>query len=211
MLVAEHIGYTYPNSNRGLRPPGVSLVARPGEITVLRGDSGSGKSTLLACLAGVLTPTSGELSIDRRIITHAPAHDLAPARMLVLQNSGLFERLPIWQNVAIAWGWPGSKVRSRAYEHLEILGIGDLADQLPSKLSLGQRQRAAIATATACDPRVILADEPTGSLDAGNSDKVARLLRKVADQDRIVIVASHDERVLRIADATVELAAEEAP
>lgn len=211
MLVADNIGYTYPNSDRGLRAPGVSLVARAGEITVLRGESGSGKSTVLACLAGVLTATSGELSIDRRVITHAPGHDLAPARMLVLQNSGLFERLPIWQNVALAWGWPGSKVRSRACEHLEILGIGDLADQLPSKLSLGQRQRAAIAAATACDPRVLLADEPTGSLDANNSDKVTRLLRRIADQDRIVIVASHDERVLRIADAIVELTAKEVP
>lgn len=210
MLIAKDIVYTYPRSTRGIRSPGISLTAEPGRITALIGESGSGKSTLLACLAGVLHPASGELSIDHRVITNQPSHELAPTRMLVLQNSALFERLPIWQNVALAWGYPSSRLRSRALEHLAALRVDDLADHKPAELSLGQRQRAAISSAVACDPRVLLVDEPTGSLDAGNAERVTRLLRQIADQGRIVIVASHDEQVLSIADDAIGIDAADA-
>ncbi|MCL1839275.1 MAG: ATP-binding cassette domain-containing protein [Propionibacteriaceae bacterium] len=205
MLIAKNVCYTYPKTGRGIFPPGASLTAEAGKLTLLVGESGSGKSTLLACLAGVLVSQSGEISIDRRIVATKAVPGWTPTRMLVLQNSALFEKLPIWQNVALAWGWPSVKLRARAVNHLTVLGLGELADQLPSQISLGQRQRAAIASAAACDPQVLLADEPTGALDAGNSDRVIGLLRQVASQGRIVIIASHDERLIKVADETVTL------
>lgn len=205
MLIATDLCYAYPRSSRGLPPPGVSMAANAGEITLLTGKSGSGKSTFLACLAGVLIASSGEISLDRRVITTTPVHGLAPTRMLILQNSALFERLPIWQNVALAWGWPGVANRARASEHLAALGLDGLADQLPAELSLGQRQRVAIAAAVACDPRVLLADEPTGSLDADNAQLVIELLLRVAGEGRIVVVASHDERLVATAQQRIRL------
>ena len=205
VIEATNITYTYPNSDRGIPSPGISFTASSGQITAVVGTSGSGKSTLLACLAGVLTPTSGEIRIDGRTVTSSDTESTSPTRMLVLQSCALFERLPLWQNVALAWGWPGRGLRRRAEEHLDMLGLRELTDQLPSGLSLGQRQRAAIACAVACDPRVLLADEPTGSLDPANRERVIQLIREVAAQDRVVIVATHDENAIGFADTVLTL------
>jgi ABC-type lipoprotein export system ATPase subunit len=205
MLIADSITYRYPNSSVEVFGSGVSLAAEASQLTAIVGQSGSGKSTLLACLAGVLSPQHGEISLDRRILASNDDTRNAPSRILVLQNSSMFERLTIWQNVALAWGWPGRRWRALACEHLSELGVGDLADQLPSRLSLGQRQRAAIATAVAQEPRVLLADEPTGSLDEDNSLKVVALLRHLAKKGNIVVVGTHDAQIMQDADVVLQM------
>jgi ABC-type lipoprotein export system ATPase subunit len=205
VLFASGLVYRYPKSDRGLSLPG-EIIAEPGQVTALLGQSGSGKSTLLACLAGVLQPQAGEISVDRKIVTGREPTEALPVRTLILQNAALFERLRVWQNVAIAWGWPGKKLKERAEQHLERLGLDGLGEQLPSQLSLGQRQRVAIAAAVAQQPRVLLADEPTGSLDEGNAVRVGELLRHVAGLGCIVLVASHDPKLVSFADKVIRLA-----
>jgi ABC-type lipoprotein export system ATPase subunit len=201
VLLAHGIGYTYPQGHRAIVD--CAFKAEPGMITGLQGESGSGKSTLLACLAGVLRPDAGDIEIDG----HNTAGSLNAGqanlrRVLVLQNSALFERLTVWQNVALAWGPPTNKLRARALDWLESMISVEVGDRLPGQLSVGQRQRVAIAAAAAQEPRVLLADEPTGNLDADNKAKVIALLRQMADLGGIVVVASHDRRMCQAADVS---------
>lgn len=205
MLDVREISYTYGEDARGIN--GISFTARSGEVTALVGPSGTGKSTALACIAGVLRPSSGAVHWrDAPLV----AEDGAGRDMVafVTQSSSLFERLSIWENVALAFGNPRRGTRRQARHLLHELGVSSLSDERPSKLSLGQRQRAAIATAIAQAPDVLLADEPTGSLDERNSARVMRLLRRAAGQGAAVILATHSRDVIDAADAVVALSPE---
>jgi ABC-type lipoprotein export system ATPase subunit len=197
-LVVDGLGYHYPRTERGL--DSCTLEAREGELTVIRGESGSGKSTLLACLGGILTPQRGSIRIDGTGGAGAPTNSA-----IVTQGAALFEHLTVWQNVATAWGWPRTSRRSRAIRVLDGFDVGRLADSLPREISFGQRQRVAIAGAVAGDTRLLLADEPTGSLDDANTARVISALR-VAAERRIVVVVTHDERIAHAADRTIHLA-----
>ena len=196
-LVVDGLAYRYPRTDRGLER--CDLEAREGEVTVIRGESGSGKSTLLACLGGILTPDRGTIRFGRAGRADAPLQSA-----IVTQGAALFEHLTVWQNVATAWGWPRASRRSRAIRVLDTFGVGRLADSLPREISFGQRQRVAIAGAVAGDTRLLLADEPTGSLDDANAARVISALRAAAER-RIVVVVTHDDRFARVADHTVHL------
>lgn len=200
MLQAEDVSYRYPGSARGISH--VNLQAHAGRVTALVGPSGSGKSTVLACLASVLRPDEG------RIIWNGIDASAAVSSALITQNSSLFEDLSLWENVALAFGPPRRASRRRAVAVLQELGMRELADSAPSALSLGQRQRVAIAAAIAREPDVILADEPTGSLDEANGRRVMAALRTVADRGSAVLIATHDPQVMKLVDAVVTLESE---
>lgn len=199
MLQAEDVSYRYPGSARGISH--VNLQAHAGRVTALVGPSGSGKSTILACLASVLRPDSGRVTWNGTDIS-------AGSRALITQNSSLFEDLSLWENVALASGPPRRASKRRAVAVLEGLGMHELADSAPSALSLGQRQRAAIAAAIAQEADVILADEPTGSLDEANGRRVMDALRTIADRGSAVLIATHDPQVMKLVDAVVTLESE---
>lgn len=213
LLHVRDMCYTHPGSQRGIA--NISLTASDGEITAIKGRSGEGKSTLLACIAGVLTPCSGTVTFAESAegasasSRNLPITGMTPgvsARFsLILQNCALFEHLSTWENVALGWGPPRQALRDRAISELTPLGVAELADAKPSALSLGQRQRVAIAAALAMNSDVILADEPTGSLDQVNTTRVLKSLRLAAERGAAVVISSHDDAVWSFADRVIDM------
>lgn len=168
---------------------GISLELRSRETYALMGPSGSGKSTLLAIISGQLEPTRGTMAIDGEPNPHV---------QWVFQSSPMLERRSVVDNVAlssIARGVAPSLAQARALELLETFGLADVAQRASYTLSGGQRQRAAIARAIAADPDILLADEPTASLDAVARDRVCDALEHAAAAGALVVVATHDDYV----------------
>lgn len=185
-----------------------------GRVLLLRGASGTGKSSLLALLAGLLTPTTGEIEVDG-----TPLHRLSPrqrdawraARLGVLpQRLHLSESLSVADNLALAlWaGGVAGQARARVPQVLGRLGVADLAGRRPHELSGGQAQRVALARAVLREPRLLLADEPTASLDDEAAADVLALLREQCRQrGATLVIATHDRRVVQAlaGDDPVEL------
>ena len=181
------------------------LVVKAGEMLAIVGPSGSGKTTLMSLLSGLLQPTAGSVLIDGRDITQLDAARLSRMRAtelsLLLQDPlrNLLPYATITQNVGFAargarrWGWP---LRWSTEEIVERMGLAELADRPVHRLSAGQQNRAAIASALATSPRVLLADEPTGQLDPHSRNMVIAALRDARDlSGATVIVVTHDPAV----------------
>jgi putative ABC transport system ATP-binding protein len=191
----------------------VSLDIAAGEVVLIMGPSGSGKTTLLLMLGAMLRPTSGAITIDSTNLATAPERTLPPLRArhfgFVFQDFNLLSALDARENVELACnlaGVTGRTARRRATTLLTRLGLGDRLHFRPDQLSGGEKQRVAIARALANDPQVILADEPTANLDSGHGRDIARLLRKLAvDDRRSVLIVSHDDRLKQIADRVLWL------
>jgi putative ABC transport system ATP-binding protein len=176
---------------------GVSLTIEPGELVAVEGPSGSGKSTLLQLLGAMDTPSSGQVSLSGTQLAGARDRELTTLRRtaigFVFQQFNLIPTLTAVENVEIAMAAPS---RARALELLTTVGLAERAEHLPSRLSGGEQQRVAIARALANDPAVVLADEPTGNLDATTAQEVVDLLVSLnASQGMTVIVVTHDEDV----------------
>ncbi len=191
---------------------GFTASCRDGELVILLGPSGSGKTTLLSCLAGLLTPTSGAIRVDGRELTELKGPELAAYRRhgvgVAFQAFNLVPSLNARENVAAPLRLAGVSWREaerRADELLERVGLGDRLRHKPAQLSGGQKQRVAIARALVHDPPLILADEPTSSLDYVSVEEVLLLIRRLAEPGRVVIVATHDERFNPLADRVIEL------
>jgi putative ABC transport system ATP-binding protein len=194
---------------------GVSIAIEPGEIVALEGPSGSGKTTLLSILGCILTPTSGEVSIDgETIIGDGIGYKrLAAIRRqsigFVFQQYNLFPPLTARENVEYSLnikGHKGAKARRFADEALESVGLTDRANFLPRDLSGGQKQRVAIARAVAARPAVLLADEPTANLDSQMGIQILDLFRELAKRDNeALLIVTHDPNVRRIADRVVRI------
>jgi putative ABC transport system ATP-binding protein len=198
---------------------GVSLEACRGELILLLGPSGSGKTTLLTLMAGLCRPTEGRVSLFGRNLEEYGRAELQLVRArrmgFVFQTFLLLDSLTAQENVEIVLrfnGCPKAERSERALGLLRDLGIGSLAGKFPATLSQGQKQRVAVARAIANDAELILADEPTGSLETSQGIAIIRLLHALAkDRDKCVIVASHDlrladyaDRILRLEDGRVE-------
>ena len=172
-----------------------------GQHTLILGESGSGKTTLLHILSGLLTPASGSVQIDGHSIYDLPARQLDKFRGqrigLIFQEAHLIKSLTIEENLQIAQGFAGAKVdHNRILEVLTLLNLEHKASSYPGKLSRGQMQRAAIARAVINRPAILVADEPTASLDDRNTDSVLDLLLTQADQQgATLVIATHDKRV----------------
>ncbi len=192
----------------------VSLRVEPGEFVALTGRSGSGKTTLINIIAGLDTPTSGEVLIDGQRVDKMSAHDLNQLRRhklgMIFQSFGLLPLLSAQENIElplrIAGFGHGDRVK-RAKRVLDMVGLGKRADHRPYELSGGEQQRVAIARALATQPVLMLADEPTGELDSATATIVFGILRDIARNEGITIVTcTHDRLVMELADRVEELA-----
>ncbi len=189
----------------------VSLTVSPGEAVALTGRSGSGKSTLLALIGGLEQPDCGEILIDGRALWRAPSPARARREVVgfVFQGHLLLESLSARANVEvplIGAGLHRRERRRRALGLLEEVGLGQRAEHRPAELSGGERQRVAVARALANQPRLLLADEPTGALDSGTSARVLDLLFNLRDRlGMTLLVVSYDASVGARADRTLAL------
>jgi putative ABC transport system ATP-binding protein len=210
-LRAEHLYRFYrAGDEEVLALRGVSLDVRAGELVVIAGPSGSGKSTLLACLAGLDEPDGGTVRLGGRRLSHRPEAERAALRAeqlgVLYQYGNLLEHLTVEANVMFAQ----SLLRSRRGGHapralLASVGLESRAGAYPGELSGGETARAGLAVALANDPTVLIADEPTGELDADSEQRLLDLLTARAAGGKAVLVASHSAAVMRAADRVVQL------
>ena len=184
----------------------------PGELVLLLGPSGCGKTTLLSCLGGILTPTAGTITFGDVTVTGLDGAQLTEYRRntvgIVFQAFNLVPSLTALENVEVplrAAKVKRAERRARATELLEQVGLGDRMQHRPGDMSGGQQQRVAIARALALDPPLLLADEPTAHLDYIAVEEILRLLRDLASGERVVVISTHDQRMLPLADRVVEL------
>ena len=190
---------------------GIDLAIGRGESLSLVGPSGSGKSTLLMALAGLERPTSGRIRIDGIDITDMSEDDLARLRGgsigIVFQSFHLIPSMTALENVAVPLELAGTAgAFERAAAELRAVGLGDRMEHYPAELSGGEQQRVAIARALAPDPAILLADEPSGNLDAGNGRMIAdHLFKANADRGMTLVLVTHDAALAARAGRVVRL------
>ncbi len=188
---------------------GVVLEVARGEWVSVMGPSGSGKTTLLNILGGLDRPTSGELYVDETDVTALPRKELARFRRetvgLVFQQFHLVPYLTALENVMLAQYFHSLADEAEARAALEAVGLGERLHHLPAQLSGGEQQRVCIARALINQPRLILADEPTGNLDAANEEIVLDIFRRLHAEGHTLVVVTHDARVGRLADRLITL------
>jgi putative ABC transport system ATP-binding protein len=209
-LALEHVEYSY-RRNTALR--GVSLQLAPGEVVAVTGASGCGKSTLLHCAAGILAPDAGTVQVDGQDLAALPEAQRAAFRRtkigIVLQFGQLVPDLPLVDNVALPLllgGHERSEAHVSAMNWLEQVGIADEAAAAPAELSGGQTQRAAVARALITGPSVVLADEPTGSLDSRAGQELLDVLLEAArKRGSSLLMVTHDNLVAASADREIRL------
>ena len=187
----------------------ISLSVDPGEWLAVMGPSGSGKSTLVNLIGCLDRPASGEIWLDGQEVASISAADLNRVRSekigFVFQQFHLIPYLTALENVMLAQYFHSMTDEQEALEALDRVGLKERAHHLPSQLSGGEQQRVCIARALINDPKIVLADEPTGNLDAQNEEIVLRLLRELHQQGRTIIMVTHDPVVARLADRRIEL------
>jgi putative ABC transport system ATP-binding protein len=192
---------------------GVSLRIEPGEIVAVQGPSGSGKTTLLLLTAALLKPEEGTISFAGRDIASLSSDQACEYRMrevgLISQTTRLMSHVSAVENAAmdLMLGGVGMReAKARALPYLQRVGLGDRLAHTPEQLSAGQRQRVAIAGALATEPKLILADEPTGNLDSTASLQTVELLAKIAhDSGACVLLVTHDPEAAALADRRMTL------
>ena len=191
---------------------GLDVNLKQGRMAALTGPSGSGKSTLLNCFGLLETPTGGEVRFDGRKLTGMRPGAARRFRRDVLgylfQNYALVENATVGQNLDVALrarGRRGSEARTAAAEALERVGLAGRHRDRVSRLSGGEQQRVALARLLVKEPKLVLADEPTGALDRGNTETVVRLLREMADEGACVVIATHDDWVRDQCDEVVSV------
>jgi putative ABC transport system ATP-binding protein len=191
----------------------VSIGLKPGEFTAIVGPSGSGKTTLLAMLAGLLSPTEGGIVINGRNLTNMSESELTRFRRervgFTFQDSNLVPYLTVLENVELMLKLNGKLDRdgkARAKELLTRLGLGDRLKNLPSQLSGGQQQRVAIARALIHNPDIVLADEPTASLDTERAFQVVETLAGLIENQKLAgIMVTHDLRMTQYVDKIIQM------
>ena len=190
----------------------VSLSIATGELVAIIGPSGSGKSTLMHLLGCLDTPTTGRVVIDGTTVTTASAGDLPRLRNekigFVFQSFNLLPKLNVLQNVELPLVYAGVPAKSRtarARAALTAVGLADRLGHRPSQLSGGQRQRTAVARALVNEPKLILADEPTGNLDTQSGAAVLELLRQLHRQGRTIVIVTHDAEIAAVAHRQIEI------
>jgi len=186
-----------------------TLTVDPGEWVAVMGPSGSGKSTLVNLIGCLDRPSSGEIWLDGENVANISASDLNRVRAekigFVFQQFHLIPFLTSLENDMLAQYFHSMTDEKEALDALERVGLKERARHLPSQLSGGEQQRVCIARALINDPRIVLADEPTGNLDAQNEEIVLRLLRELHQQGRTIVMVTHDPVVARLADRRIEL------
>ncbi|MEL6525814.1 MAG: ABC transporter ATP-binding protein [Chloroflexota bacterium] len=213
MIQAENLTRVLSLSDQQLEIlKGISFEVAQGEWVALTGPSGSGKSTLLGLLAGIDTPTDGQLHLNRTDITHMSEHQLARIRNqtvgIVFQSFNLIPSLTALENVELPlYVHPqADKAKNLAKQMLEKVGLLDRMHHRPYQVSGGQQQRVAIARALVTQPRILLADEPTGNLDTETGTQILDLFTNLREQLGLtIVVVTHDPQVATYADRRLHL------
>lgn len=214
-LDVDGLTVEYADGGSGVRPlDGLTMRARDGHLVLVLGPSGCGKTTLLSVLAGLLTPTAGRVVLGGVAVTGLSGRELQAHRRhrvgIAFQSFQLVPSLTATENVMaplLLTGVGVGAAHERARTLLEQVGLAPVAHRRPGRLSGGEQQRVALARALVRDPPLVLADEPTAHLDPRGVDAALALFAELRRPGRLVLVATHDARLARIADATVELAA----
>jgi putative ABC transport system ATP-binding protein len=214
LIALRKVGKSY-STPAGISPAlrDVDLEIGSGEFVAIMGKSGSGKSTLLNLIGGIDRPSQGEVIVAGTLVHKASENSLARWRGktvgVVFQFFQLLPTLTTVENVMLPMDFsdalPARQRRPRALDLLDLVGIRDQAEKLPSALSGGQQQRAAIARALANDPPIVIADEPTGNLDSVTARAVLDLFRKLRDLGTTVVIATHERDISSMIDRAVEL------
>src|SRR5580704_6987700 len=214
MIKLNHVSRLYPAkaeaSGGVIRAlDNFSLNVDPGEWIAIMGPSGSGKSTLVNLIGCLDRPSSGEIWLDGQDVANISPGELNRVRAekigFVFQQFHLIPYLTALENVMLAQYFHSMTDEQEALEALQRVGLKGRAHHVPSQLSGGEQQRVCIARALINDPKIVLADEPTGNLDAVNEEIVLRLLRELHQQGRTIVMVTHDPVVARLADRRIEL------
>jgi putative ABC transport system ATP-binding protein len=188
---------------------GVSLSIARGETVAVVGPSGSGKSTLLGCLAGLDEPAGGWVAVAGERLTRRSQAERARVRAhrigIMMQNGNLLDNLTVTQNLLLAMVLAGHGERSLAISALEKVGIAHRADVYPAQLSGGELARAGLVLALINDPAILLADEPTGEVDAANEERLLALLADRAARGGAALIVTHSSAVAAVADRVLHL------
>lgn len=208
MIQTQNVTFSYSNT-QNFQFPDVNCAN--GETLLITGNSGTGKTTLLHLLGGLLHPSAGTITINQQNIQQLKATQLDAFRGqnigMILQKSFFIEALSVLDNVVLAsWIAQKSKAKEKALNILEDLGLKEHVHKLPSQLSIGQQQRVNIARALINNPSVILADEPTSSLDDENALIVAQLLSDLAKEYQTsLVIVTHDQRLKEVFNQQITL------
>lgn len=198
MISTKNLRFSYSKDQEFIFP---DLYCEAGSTLLITGDSGRGKTTYLHLLAGLLQPKSGEIIIDKTDLVSLSEKKTDRYRGknigVVFQKSYFIAALTVLENLQMAsWLATGKKHTKRAKKLLEQLGIENQASKLPAQLSIGQQQRVSIARALMNEPKVLLADEPTSSLDDKNAEKVIELLTSLSKEYKAaLLIVTHDGRI----------------
>ena len=212
LLEARNITHSYPLDGRTIPVLNdVSLQVDPGEFVVVSGSSGSGKTTLLTLLSGLDRPTAGQVFIDGREISGASEEQLAALRNrtigFVFQSFHLVPSMTALENIQFPADLAGdAQANDRAVGLLARVGLADRADNLPSQLSGGEKQRVALCRALINRPKLLFADEPTGNLDSENGERVlAQLIELKNEHGATLVLVTHNPDIARAADRVLTL------
>ena len=213
MLKLEHITKVYRTTDvETAALDDVSLEVQPGEFLAIMGPSGCGKSTLLNILGLIDSPTSGFYWFRGEDVARCSEEELTLRRRagvgFVFQNFNLIDDLNVAENVEVALlyvGVPSADRRQRVAEALERVDLGHRARHMPKQLSGGQQQRVAVARALVANPKLILADEPTGNLDTANGEAVMEMLTRIMNGGTTIVMVTHSEEHAKRAHRVVNM------
>ena len=202
-LKADRLVKEYERRGKSFRAvDDIEFTIDKGEFVMIEGESGSGKTTFLNLLTGLTDPTSGDVTIDGKTLKDISDKDISKIRnekiKYIPQGESLLSALTVRENILFPFTIGGTKRLSeeRLLEVAEKLGITELLDEYPSELSGGEMRRATIARAVINRPSLIIADEPTGSLDQANTSKVMDIFKSIAEEGTAVIVVTHQKETL---------------
>lgn len=214
IITLQHVSKAYHSAGK-MQPVlnDINLDINHGEFVAIVGASGNGKSTLMNLLTGIDHPTSGEVIINNHALHKLSSEKLTAWRCanvgIVFQFFQLLPTLSLWQNIVLPMDFlgklPKNERKARAMSLLDRVGLADEAHRLPSEVSGGQQQRAAIARALANDPELIVADEPTGNLDEATADSVFQLFSHLRDQGKTLVMVTHNELLANAASRKIAI------
>lgn len=200
MIQLHNVSLAYQRDATALN--NITLKIEKGEFVFLTGPSGAGKTTLLRLLYGALSPTRGQVLIDGKNVSHMTASQIPHLRRLigvVFQDFKLLPSRTVFENVAITLevlGWGRADIGKKVMHILKQIGMESKINLTPQRLSGGEQQRVALARALVNDPKILLADEPTGNLDDANKNQILNIFKEANVRGTTVVVATHDRRLI---------------
>jgi putative ABC transport system ATP-binding protein len=211
MIKMRHIGKIYAQDGvKTVALRDISFEVTKGEFVAIMGPSGSGKSTLMHILGALDTPTSGQYFLDGQDISKLNDDELAEIRNrkigFIFQSFNLLPRTTALKNVMLPMAYAGIKEeerREKALKLLEEVGLADRTQHLSNQLSGGQQQRVAIARALSMNPKIILADEPTGNIASNQAEEIMKIFTKLYQQGRTIVMITHEEDIARHAKRVI--------